>query len=215
MSPSSFADHKQPLSYSELRNSLEIVRIETEKQANFHLDLAQKLRNELEASTASFFAKQTQHRRTYQTAIDKEHKSKRTQEDHANRAREKYEQNCVQINSFTAQSSLVQGKDLEKITVKLERAQQTIHATERDYANFTRVLGETTTKWEQSWRQFCDSCQDLEEERLLFMRDNVWAYANAVSTVCVEDDTVRHFPPPPFYYVLSHLNYSTNIYISS
>lgn len=35
-----------------------------------------------------------------------------------------------------------------------------------------------------------DSCQDLEAERLEFMKDNMWAYANAVSTVCVSDDEV-------------------------
>jgi hypothetical protein len=31
----------------------------------------------------------------------------------------------------------------------------------------------------------------LEEERMEFMKDNLWAYANAVSTVCVSDDEVR------------------------
>ena len=62
---------------------------------------------------------------------------------------------------------------------------------ENDYAQFTRVLQETLQKWEQDWKAFCDTCQDLEEERMEFMKDNLWAYANAVSTVCVSDDEVR------------------------
>lgn len=45
-------------------------------------------------------------------------------------------------------------------------------------------------KWEQDWRAFCDACQDMEEDRMEFMKDNMWAYANAVSTVCVTDDEV-------------------------
>lgn len=32
--------------------------------------------------------------------------------------------------------------------------------------------------------------QDLEEDRLTLMKDIIWAYANAISQVCVEDDGV-------------------------
>lgn len=127
----------------------------------------------------------------YQAAIEKEFKVKQTREQHASKAREKYESDCLRINSYTAQSTLVQGKDLEKIHLKLERAQQTVQVNENDYAQFTRVLQETMQKWEQDWKAFCDTCQDLEEERVEFMKDNMWAYANSVSTVCVSDDEVR------------------------
>lgn len=96
----------------------------------------------------------------------------------------------MRINSYTAQSTLVQGKDLEKIQAKLDRARQTVTANERDFANFARELQRTVEKWERDWKSFCDGCQDLEEERIEFMKDNVWAYANAVSTVCVSDDEV-------------------------
>ena len=122
--------------------------------------------------------------------MEKQFKTKQAQEAHVNKAREKYEQDCLRINAYTAQSTLVQGKDLERISVKLERAQQTVHANEREYSNFARALQDTVAKWEQEWKQFCDSCQDLEEERMEFTKDNVWIYANAVSIVCVSDDEV-------------------------
>ncbi|KAI6043491.1 hypothetical protein EDC04DRAFT_710864 [Pisolithus marmoratus] len=172
----------------ELRNSIDTLRLETDKQAGGHMQLAQQLRTEIEGSVAAFATKQQQHKKIYQTAIEKEFRTKQTREQHASKAREKYESDCVRINSYTAQSTLVQGKDLEKINLKLERAQQTVQLNENDYAQFTRVLQETVQKWEQDWRAFCDSCQDLEEERLEFMKDNLWSYANAVSTVCVSDD---------------------------
>lgn len=35
--------------------------------------------------------------------------------------------------------------------------------------------------------------QDLEEDRLAMTKDIIWAYANAVSQVCVEDDSVSSF----------------------
>lgn len=130
------------------------------------------------------------HKKTFQAGIEKEYKAKQTQEAYVNKAREKYEQDCVRINSYTAQSSLVQGKDLDKINLKLERAQQTVQSNERDFANFAKALADTAQKWEQGWKAFCDSCQDMEEYRMEFMKDNMWAYANAVSTVCVSDDEV-------------------------
>ncbi|KAI0253720.1 hypothetical protein BJV78DRAFT_1372182 [Lactifluus subvellereus] len=172
----------------EFRNSLDTLRQETDKQSSFHLQLAQQIRNELETAVTTFSARQAHHRKVYQAAIEKQFKTKQAQEAHVNKAREKYEQDCLRINAYTAQSTLVQGKDLERISVKLERAQQTVHANEREYANFARALQDTAVKWEQEWKQFCDSCQDLEEERMEFTKDNVWVYANAVSIVCVSDD---------------------------
>ena len=44
--------------------------------------------------------------------------------------------------------------------------------------------------WESEWKDFCDECQDLEEKRVEFIKDIMWTYANAVSTVCVTDDLV-------------------------
>ena len=178
---------------SELRASLDTLKQETEKQAQSHLAVAQAIKTDLEGSTAAFLQKQQQHKRSIQAAIEKDFKQKQTQEGYVARAREKYEADCMRINSYTAQSTLIQGRDLEKIHMKLERAQQTVQANQRDYAGFARALQETMVKWEQAWKAFCDSCQDLEEERIEFMKDNMWAYANAVSTVCVSDDEVRNW----------------------
>ncbi|OCH92060.1 hypothetical protein OBBRIDRAFT_824978 [Obba rivulosa] len=172
----------------ELRASLETLRQETEKQANFHTQVAQQIKADLEGQATAFLNKQQHHKKTFQTAIEKEFRTKQMQESYVNKAREKYETDCMRINALTAQATLMQGKDLEKNQIKLERAQQTVQANERDFANFARALQDTVQKWEQDWKVFCDSCQDLEEERLEFTKDNMWAYANAVSTVCVADD---------------------------
>jgi hypothetical protein len=155
------------------------------------LQLAQRIRNEVENPVTAFVARQAQHRKTHLAAIKKRFKAKQAQEAHVNKSCKKYKQDCLRINAFSAQSTLVQGKDLEGISVKLERAPQTVHAKKREYANFACAPQESVAKWEQDWRQFCDSCQDLEDDRMAFTKDNVWVYANAVSSVCVNDDEVR------------------------
>ncbi|KAF8885969.1 hypothetical protein BD779DRAFT_1646363 [Infundibulicybe gibba] len=172
----------------ELRHSLDTLRTETDKQAGCHLNLAQQIRTELEVPVGLFHQKQLQHKKGYQAAVEKEFKTKQAQEVQVGKAKEKYEADCVRINSYTAQSSLVQGKDLDKITLKLERAQQTVLGNQRDFATLTKILQDTVGKWEQEWKTFCDSCQDMEEKRMEVMKDHMWAYANAVSTVCVSDD---------------------------
>lgn len=111
-----------------------------------------------------------------------------TQESYVKKARQRYEEDCIKINSFTAQATLVQGKELEKIQLRLEKTKQTVQANEREYSQFSRALADTTSRWEKEWKVFCDAAQDLEEERVEFIKDNMWGYANAISTVCVSDD---------------------------
>jgi hypothetical protein len=107
----------------ELRSSLIAVKFETERQSGFHLNLAQKIRSELEFSAAAFYTRQLEHKKVAQATIEKDFKTKQTQETSVTKGRDKYEAECMRINSYTARSSLVQGKDLEKINIELERAQ--------------------------------------------------------------------------------------------
>jgi hypothetical protein len=62
----------------------------------------------------------------------------------------------LKLNSYTANSALSQGKDLEKVQAKLERVRQTIGGNEQDFRQFVKVLEGTTQKWEAEWRGFCD-----------------------------------------------------------
>jgi len=164
--------------------------------AQSHLELAHKIRNEHEARTAQFHDRQVEHRRTRQAALEKKFKQKQTQEAYVQKAREKYEADCVRINSYSQQSTFMTGKDLERINMKLTRARQTVQANEKDLANFTKGLVDLIPEWEGEWKTFCDSCQDLEEERIDIMKDVIWVYANDVSTICVTDDLVRSSQSP-------------------
>ncbi|KIM40368.1 hypothetical protein M413DRAFT_446555 [Hebeloma cylindrosporum] len=172
----------------ELRRSLDTLRLETEKQAENHLELANQIRLDLEGPTAQFHHKQVNHRRTVQAPMERKFKEKQSQESYVKKSREKYEGDCLRINSYTQQATYMQGSDLQKVQQKLLRIRQTMEGNEKDFAKFTRDLLETLQVWEKDWKDFCDSCQDLEEERVDFMKDIIWAYANDISTICVADD---------------------------
>ena len=126
----------------------------------------------------------------FQTNVERTFKTKQAQETYISTAKECYEQDSHRVNMYTARQTLVQGEELEHIIVKLDRAQSVLQTNERDYANYMKVLANTFQNWDVEWKNFCDQCQDLEEERIGFVKDNVWAYANAVSTVCITEDNV-------------------------
>jgi hypothetical protein len=155
------------------------------------MNLANKIRAELEAPTAEFHSKQVGHRRSVQAPLERKFKEKQTQESYLKKSREKYEGDCMRISAYTQQGTYLQGSDLAKVQQKLQRTRQTIQGNERDYAKFSKDLLDLLIPWEREWKDYCDSCQDLEEDRMDFMKDIIWHYVNCVSTICVEDDLVR------------------------
>lgn len=158
-----------------------------------HLLLASQIRTELEQPATEFFSRQVEHRRAKQAPVEKRFKAKQTQESYMIKAREKYEGDCRRIELYQQQSANTAGVDLERVLQKLERAQQTVQANEKDYAGYAQGLAELLPTWEADWKEYCDSSQDLEEDRVDFMKDTLWSYANGISTVCVADDQVKTF----------------------
>ena len=130
-----------------MRHALDTVRLETDSQARSHVQLENSIRKEVEGPLIDFMRRVDSLRRDAQTSVTKLHKHKQTQTQYMNRAREKYETDCTKINSYTAQSNMVQGRDLDKVMSKLERVQSGIESEDRDYQSYVRALQETTQKW--------------------------------------------------------------------
>jgi len=171
-----------------MRHALDTVRLETDAQARSHQQLVNSIRKEVQDPLSDFMARVESLRRDAQTTVVKLFKHKHTQTQYVQRSREKYETDCMKINAYTAQSNLVQGRELDKLMAKLERVQANIESDDRDYQSYVRALQDTTQKWNAEYKSFLDICQDVEEERQEFLKTNLWSLANAVSSVCVTDD---------------------------
>ncbi|KAF7325467.1 SH3-domain-containing protein [Mycena kentingensis (nom. inval.)] len=172
----------------EVRAALEALVYETETQGTSHQRLAAQLRSELEEPTTSFVERLTAEEAQYQAPLEARWKSKHTAETAINKAREKYESNCLRLASYTQQMSVNPGKDPERLKTKIAKARETVSANERELSGATNSIRDATVRWQKDWKEFCDYAQDGEEERVEFLKDMVWGYANAVSTICVEDD---------------------------
>ncbi|WFD36295.1 formin-binding protein [Malassezia cuniculi] len=171
-----------------IRHALDTVRTETDSISRSHHQLAQSIRKEVDQPLYEFIHRADGMRRPSQLAVEKLHRHKVAQTQYVARAREKYEHDCTKVNAYTAQSNLVQGRDLDKLMMKLERVQATVGGNDADYQSYVHALQDTTQKWNAEWKSHLDICQDVEEDRQEFLKSNLWNLANAISTVCVSDD---------------------------
>ncbi|KAK9454356.1 hypothetical protein V1511DRAFT_517647 [Dipodascopsis uninucleata] len=171
-----------------LKASLETVRRETEQMSKAHANTSDQLKMELEEPLIAFAAGMRERRKVVQTTIEKLTKAKMAQAVAVQKNKDRFESDCNKINGYIAQQNMVLGRELEKNNSKLEKVQISVTTSRRDYQMSLRNLAETTERWNREWRAACDKFQDLEEERIDFLKSNIWAYTNVLSTVCVNDD---------------------------
>jgi len=182
---------RKPLGSSEagtLRLSLDVVRAEVEAMGKSHQNVAGQMKTELEEPLAAFSGAMKERRKIVQTGVEKLLKVKTQQTTNVNKARDKYEQDCLKIKGYLAQGHMVMGQEERKNKAKLEKTQSQLSSTSKDYEATIKVLEETTGRWNRDWKSACDKFQDLEEERIDFTKSSLWSFANISSTVCVSDD---------------------------
>ena len=182
---------RKPLGSSEsgtLRMSLDVLRGELESMGKEHQNVAGKLKSELEEPLAAFASGIKERRKIVQTGIEKLLKVKTTQTITVNKARDRFEQDCLKIKGYLAQGHMVMGQEERKNKAKLEKTQIQMSTNSNEYETAVKVLEETTGRWNREWKAACDKFQDLEEERLDYFKSSLWNFANISSTVCVSDD---------------------------
>ncbi|KAI9697567.1 MAG: hypothetical protein M1836_004517 [Candelina mexicana] len=171
-----------------LRASLDVMRGEVEAIGKAHQNIAGQMKSELEEPLAAFSGGIKERRKIVQSGIEKLLKVKVQQTQSVNKSRDRYEQDCLRIKGYLAQGHMVMGQEERKNKAKLEKTQIQLATTSTEYETAVKALEETTGRWNRDWKAACDKFQDLEEERLDFMKSSLWSFANIASTVCVSDD---------------------------
>jgi hypothetical protein len=157
-----------------------------------HQTNAAQMRSELDEPLAAFAGAMKERRKIVQVGVEKLHKVKNQQTGAANKARDKYENDCLKVKGYLAQGHMVMGQEERKNKAKLEKTQVQMSSNSNEYEATIKVLEETTGRWNREWKVACDKFQDLEEERMDFLKTSLWTFANIASTVCVSDDAVSH-----------------------
>ncbi|CAG8961262.1 hypothetical protein HYFRA_00013318 [Hymenoscyphus fraxineus] len=171
-----------------LRASLDVLRGEVEQMGKSHQNVASQMKTELDEPLAAFAGAMKERRKIVQGGIEKLLKVKVQQTNQVNKTRDKYEQECLKIKGYLAQGHMVMGQEERKNKAKLEKTQINLATSNTEYEAAVKILEETTGRWNRDWKAAADKFQDLEEERLDFLKASLWAFANIASTVCVSDD---------------------------
>ncbi|KAG0037671.1 Proline-serine-threonine phosphatase-interacting protein 2 [Podila clonocystis] len=182
---------KSPLGKDELgslRDSLDVVRYEIEATGKSHIELANKMRDQLENALAEFNNGQKDKRKLHQVSIDRTFRNKQLYLQQLVKAKEKYDAECIRTKGLSAAKMNLVGKELDKVSLKMEKTELASRAADVEYQASIRQLTEINDKWIVEWRTACDKFQLLEEQRIDYVRTCLWNYANIISSTCVADD---------------------------
>ncbi|CAG8521302.1 4262_t:CDS:10, partial [Paraglomus occultum] len=182
---------KAPLGKDEtgtLREAFETTRTELETSGNSHIELAQHIRDELEQQLNSFIVQQKERKREQTAIVDRSLRNKQLQMTYVQRAKEKYDGECIKLNGLMSSRQSARGKELEKLNMKIEKAQQSSQMADQEYKHFVKTMVDLTQRWNYDWKAACDTFQTLEEERIDFTKNKIWAYSNLIATALVVDD---------------------------
>jgi hypothetical protein len=166
------------------------------------------MRTELERKLAELIVGQATIRKQHQTISEKNMKAKIAQTSVVLKSREKYEARCLEVQQLMSSRTGLPPKEIEKVRLKIESAQGSAKKADGEYQEAVAKLRDIHSKWEQDWRVACEvglvgggnlfrsnqrclsqkQFQRLEQDRIDFMRQSLWTYANLVSTACVAED---------------------------
>ncbi|KAI9625471.1 hypothetical protein H4Q26_016269 [Puccinia striiformis f. sp. tritici PST-130] len=155
-----------------LKVAIDSIKTSTEKSAHSHAELSGTFKTALYGRFTTFINSRDLVKKTVLHE----------------KARRKFESDAIATTGYVTQLQLVQGRDSDKVSNKLDKVNMSIKLTEKEYRNHNRNLQDTINDWNTQWKLFCDLIQDLEEDRIDFVRNTFWDYANAISAICVAED---------------------------
>ncbi|KAI8338391.1 hypothetical protein BC941DRAFT_422753 [Chlamydoabsidia padenii] len=159
-----------------LATSMQRIPFAFETTARAHIDMAEQLNTTLGAPLTSFLKEQCEliNARSHQMENSKHLKD--MHQAHVEKAKQAHDEALALLKQKQEN-----GEDLETVNNSLALA-------DREWQHSVEILQEVTDKFTLDWKITCDLYQDLEERRINFIRSNIWAFANMMSSVYIVDD---------------------------
>ncbi|KAJ1975552.1 formin-binding protein [Dimargaris xerosporica] len=172
-----------------LKDSLDIVRSELEISAKAHIDLAHQIKVELENTMVDFVNKQRERRKKQTSVIEKSSRNRSMVRSQLVKAKDRYRSEVSKASGLEQTILGMQHvRDTERLRGRLDKTQQATRQADEDYQKTVHRLKDAQRRWEGDWRDACDVFQELEEDRLDFLRSHLWSYTNVLSNVLVTED---------------------------
>lgn len=100
----------------------------------------------------------------------------------------KYEKKWNELNSMKAGTLTMNRRELEIFDERTDVLKKKIYLIREENWELVNKFNEKLNDWQQLWWDSCEEWQNMEEERIRFLKNNIWEFANILSLYCVETD---------------------------
>ncbi|XP_065841924.1 proline-serine-threonine phosphatase-interacting protein 1-like isoform X2 [Oscarella lobularis] len=174
-----------------LKATWEELKTETELVGNAHLTAAKKFISEFE-SVKEFKERQRTERKKSEDTVKKSQSYKKTSYDKQTRSKKSYEKSCRDSDHadevYQKMLNLQKQKQIDDSQKKAESAKQNCQKCDTQYQDSVKTLDEARVMWEREMEICCNAFQELERERVTFLRGVLWRYSNINSQLAVDID---------------------------
>ncbi|XP_008309143.1 proline-serine-threonine phosphatase-interacting protein 1-like [Cynoglossus semilaevis] len=170
---------------STLRTSFDQLKSRIEIIGNFHIQLSDILKEEVK-KIETFRERQREHRKKFESIMEKVQKQKVTLFKKTTDSKRNYELRCKEADE--AEEAIVTSKNIEKTRQKARTCRQAANEAENLFLNNTVQLESVRQDWEGTHRSTCEVFQQMEEDRIGMLRCALWDHCNHFSLQCIKDD---------------------------
>ncbi|XP_069483000.1 proline-serine-threonine phosphatase-interacting protein 2 [Ambystoma mexicanum] len=187
---------KKPCGQTEintLKRSLDVFKQQIENVGQFHLQLANTLRDEAR-KMEEFREKQKLSQKRTDNAMDIVHKQKQTHYKKTMDAKRIYEQRCREKEeadlAVNRNANNVNQKQQDKLFTKLAQAKVAAEDADKAYQLNLSVLDKVREDWQNEHTKACVFLEAQDTERRNYFRNAVWTHLNQLSQQCVTSDVM-------------------------
>ncbi|XP_052007793.1 proline-serine-threonine phosphatase-interacting protein 1b isoform X1 [Xyrauchen texanus] len=176
-----------------LKSSFDKMKAEIEKTGNLHIQLSERIREEVQKLEA-FREHQREQRKKLEEIIEKLQKPKIVLHKKTVESKRLYDQRSKEadeaeqavgkktnVNASTHRQS-------EKVLNRARLCMQAAILAEKQYRWNVDQLEKTRQDWESTYRSACEVFQQQESERINILRCVLWDHCNMLSMQCIRDD---------------------------
>ncbi|KAI8977048.1 hypothetical protein BDF20DRAFT_913426 [Mycotypha africana] len=167
-----------------------------ETTARAHIDLAQQLKDHLEAPLDGFVRDQKDLRRAQQQQIEKSKQFRSLYQADVLRAKECYSSECNKLIALEQYLSDIKSNtrpasadEILRIEKEIEEQKKMVAVADQVYKRSIDNYNAGNETWVNDWTNVANICQEMEVKRISYLRSTLWSFANMMtSTFSIDEE---------------------------
>eukprot|EP00111_Clytia_hemisphaerica_P011793 TCONS_00034645-protein len=173
-----------------MKTSWESLKRESENIGFCHMELGKRL-NELVQTVQAFREKQKNERNKIDDKMKRLQKEKRNAYDIVLKSKKLYEQRCKESDSCKREyenKASYTPKEEDRLKKNIGKAKTNVENTDSSYQSHVKNLEDSRLRWLLEMEDSCNIFEQMELDRIKFLRNQIWLYTNHGSSLAVEID---------------------------